>query len=358
MMYSRRSPITVAVTTVALLLLSALTLSVNAAAEEKPLGDGWRLDTDSSRLTFQSVKNNSIVEAHGFAIYDGVIAPDGKAEIRVQLNSVDTGIDLRNVRMRFLFFESFKFPEAVVTTRIDPAALADLATQRRMRMPLEYELDLHGVKQTLQAEVVVTLIADDRVSVATASPITLALEPFGLLDGMKKLEDAAKVQIVPAGSVTFDFVFRPIQRRNENLKLVSAPAAATALETRGVMSREECAGRFEILSRTGSIYFKTGSAQIDAGSEPLLETVLDIAKRCPALDIVVEGHTDSVGSDVTNQILSEARARSVAMYLSERGVGPQRLRAVGYGAARPIAPNDTPGNQARNRRIEFAVASD
>ena len=133
---------------------------------------------------------------------------------------------------------------------------------------------------------------------------------------------------------------------------VSAPAAATALETRGVVSREECAGRFEILSRTGSIYFKTGSAQIDAGSEPLLETVLDIAKRCPALDIVVEGHTDSVGSDVTNQILSEARARSVAMYLSERGVGPQRLRAVGYGAARPIAPNDTPGNQARNRRIE------
>ena len=65
------------------------------------------------------------------------------------------------------------------------------------------------------------------------------------------------------------------------------------------------------------------------------------------------GHTDARGNDTNNLRLSEARAKSVLRYLVDRGVEEERLDARGYGEERPIAPNDTPANLARNRRIEF-----
>lgn len=333
------------------LLLSTGLLASGAAAS--PFGEGWSLDNEASRLTFQSVKNSSVVETSKFATYTGTIDSNGNAEITILLDSVDTGIDLRNVRMRFLFFETFKFPEAKITAKIDPATIADLATKRRIQLPLDYVLDLHGVKQTMTAQTVVTLIADNMVSVASTSPIALAVAPFALDEGIQKLQDAAKVKIVPSGSVNFDFIFRLATA--EPTQAPAAPISA-AVETSGDFSAEECAGRFEILSRTGSIYFKTGSAELDRASSPLLATVVEIVQRCPNLNLIVEGHTDSSGGADLNQRLSENRAASVAAYLTQEGVARDRLTTVGYGEARPVAPNDTVRNKSRNRRIQFTVA--
>lgn len=324
-----------------------------------PFEPGWELDKAASSLTFQSVKNGSKVETSTFESYEGEISPDGIGTIRIKLESVNTGVDLRNVRMRFLFFETFKFPEAVVTVRLDPAALADLPARRRIQLPLTYELELHGIRTTLTAPTVVTLFADDQVSVASAAPISIGLDTFGLLEGMRKLEDAAKVTIVPSGSVSFDFVFRRLSEPAARPLAAAAgqPQASAAVETSGNFSEEECVGRFEILSRTGAIYFRSGSAELDQASLPLLKTVLDIVNRCPGLAIAVEGHTDSAGGDAFNQRLSEARAARVADYLVDNGVGPARVRSVGYGESRPVAPNDTDRNKARNRRIEFTKAN-
>jgi len=116
-------------------------------------------------------------------------------------------------------------------------------------------------------------------------------------------------------------------------------------------------GRFEILSRTGSIQFKSDSAEIADESGQFLETVLDVVQRCPMLDIVVEGHTDSVGRAASNQALSEARANAVAAYLVGEGVEKARISAVGYGEAKPVASNDTARGRRLNRRIEFAAAN-
>src|SRR5690606_28207276 len=107
--------------------------------------------------------------------------PDGRATVRFDLNSVDTGVDLRNVRMRFLFFETFKFPEAVLTATVDPAVFADLATRRRMTHTLPFNLDLHGVSKDMQANVVVTMITDGMVAVSSAAPIFVKADDFGLL---------------------------------------------------------------------------------------------------------------------------------------------------------------------------------
>jgi outer membrane protein OmpA-like peptidoglycan-associated protein len=67
------------------------------------------------------------------------------------------------------------------------------------------------------------------------------------------------------------------------------------------------------------------------------------------------GHTDSIGAKDANLQLSEQRAHAVVKFLSQRGVAAARIEAAGYGDTRPIAPNDTETNRAKNRRIEFRV---
>lgn len=336
-----------------------------ASAQTSPFGEGWKLDLEGSRLIVQSIKKNAIVETGGFAHFDGGIDSSGIATIKVELNSIDTGIDLRNVRMRFLFFETFKFAHATITAAIDPAALEGLAEERRKIIPVEYVLDLHGVQATRKADTVVTLIKDDRVSVASLTPILVSAKDFGLSEGVLKLEEAANVDILPAGSVSFDMVFDRIggalmaaakpMPAPAPTRSAQPPLVRTALETSGNFSAAECIGRFEILSRSGSIFFKSGSAELQAESYPMLDTVLDIVQRCPSLNLEIAGHTDSVGSAPINQALSEARAGSVALYLIKRGVNSTRLAAVGYGETRPVAPNDTQRNRRRNRRIEFSA---
>jgi outer membrane protein OmpA-like peptidoglycan-associated protein len=76
----------------------------------------------------------------------------------------------------------------------------------------------------------------------------------------------------------------------------------------------------------------------------------------PQTTTVVEGHTDSVGSDVYNQKLSERRANAVRdVLVNQYGVGADRVNAVGYGEARPVADNATDSGRAVNRRVEAEV---
>ncbi len=174
-----------------------------------------------------------------------------------------------------------------------------------------------------------------------------------MLEGMRKLEEAASVTIVPSTTVTFDFVFARNGTPAEPTPVAEAAAvlpAAVALEAE-TFDMAACIGRFEILSRTGNIHFASGSARLDRSSAPLLDSI----DRCPELVVEIAGHTDSDGAEAANQHLSEARAASVARYLAEKGVAADRMVSTGYGELRPVAPNDTAENKRRNRRIEFAV---
>jgi outer membrane protein OmpA-like peptidoglycan-associated protein len=345
--------------------LACLALAVAATAQESPFARGWDLDPAASNIRFQSVKNQTKVESSAFAKFTGGIEPDGVASVRVLLDSVDTGVDLRNVRMRFLFFETFRFPEATISVRLTPEMVADLATVRRKTLTLPYAFDIHGVRRQLEAEMVVTLLNDDRVSVASGAPVSIAIADFGLAENIKKLEEAAGgISIIPSATVSFDFVFarRPIE--GAVVAAAEAPAAPVpavttpvALEAAGDLSSEACRARFETLSQTGDIQFRIASARLIPESMPVLAGVVDIVRRCPGMTIEVAGHTDSDGSAATNLALSDARARTVADYLVANGVEPWRIRAVGYGADRPVVPNDSASNKRRNRRIEFAVTN-
>jgi len=80
-----------------------------------------------------------------------------------------------------------------------------------------------------------------------------------------------------------------------------------------------------------------------------------VALGSSSAPVMVEGHTDWVGSDAYNQGLSERRAESVRRYLSEHGVDESRLSTAGYGESRPIASNETREGRALNRRVELLV---
>ena len=134
-----------------------------ATAQDSLFRNGWTLRSDSSTLSFQSVKNETKVETSDFAKFSGSIDETGEAKVVVEVDSVNTKVDLRNVRMRFLFFETYQFPQAVVTLKLDPAQLIDLADVRRKTLTLPFSLTLHGVTNELSAQVAVVLITPDLV---------------------------------------------------------------------------------------------------------------------------------------------------------------------------------------------------
>lgn len=329
-------------------------------AQDNPFSPGWIMNGDASALRFQSVKNATKVESSTFGTYIGAIDETGLATVRVLLDSVDTNVDLRNVRMRFLMFETFQYPEAVITMQIDPAQLTDLADVRRKIITAPYTIELHGVTSEREAEIAVTLLADDVVSVTSATPISLPTADFNLDGGLAKLEEAAKVVIIPSATVTFDFMFNRAPSAQDFAATTTAIAeeagfVSVAMEDDGDFSLEACKGRFEIMSRTDNITFARGSSRLDPTSAPLLDSITEIVNRCPDLAIRIDGHTDSDGAEALNQVLSEERARAVRAYLVEAGVESARVDAIGFGETVPVVANDSPANKQRNRRIEFTV---
>jgi len=103
------------------------------------------------------------------------------------------------------------------------------------------------------------------------------------------------------------------------------------------------------------INFESGSATLTPNSKYELDNLVTGLNAFPTISIEVAGHTDNVGDPSANLALSASRAASVVKYLSDRGISTGRLKPRGYGDSKPLAPNDTPENQAKNRRTEFTI---
>lgn len=101
------------------------------------------------------------------------------------------------------------------------------------------------------------------------------------------------------------------------------------------------------------VTFMSGKAVLTVNSYTILDQVYESLAEWQEVKLEIQGHTDSQGSDVANLKLSQARAEAVRMYLIKKGISPDRLRAVGYGEANPIADNTTAEGRERNRRVEM-----
>jgi outer membrane protein OmpA-like peptidoglycan-associated protein len=124
-----------------------------------------------------------------------------------------------------------------------------------------------------------------------------------------------------------------------------AAIAAVKEETRGT-----------VITLSGSVLFASGKYALLETAMTKLDQVAEALKaQDPEKKMVVEGHTDSQGSDAINQPLSFNRATAVREYLVSRGVAAEKISAIGMSSHRPITDNKTSENRANNRRVEIVI---
>lgn len=105
------------------------------------------------------------------------------------------------------------------------------------------------------------------------------------------------------------------------------------------------------------ILFDVGSAELSTNAMNTLTDLNRVLKKYPKNRIVVQGYTDSTGTDEYNQTLSEQRAQAVYNYLLSGGLKTLSITHVGYGKSNPIASNDTEEGRAKNRRVVLAITA-
>ena len=131
-------------------------------------------------------------------------------------------------------------------------------------------------------------------------------------------------------------------------------------EMRDALAASEAAavrreGELLAITLKGDVTFDLDSDMVRPGLYNELDRIAQIMVKYPQTSILVEGHTDSTGSESYNQQLSERRASSVKNLLVQRGVQEFRINILGYGESRPVATNATSEGRQMNRRVEIRI---
>jgi outer membrane protein OmpA-like peptidoglycan-associated protein len=104
-----------------------------------------------------------------------------------------------------------------------------------------------------------------------------------------------------------------------------------------------------------NVLFATGSANLLPVSADELDRLATLLNQAPDYDVEIAGHTDNVGTEEDNLLLSQQRAASVKAYLVDQGIGENRINTLGYGETRPVDDNATEEGRAKNRRTTFRL---
>lgn len=183
------------------LLTLPLLLAGNAQAH-------WELANSDSTLSFVTIKADNVAEVHTFDQLSGSVGDDGSLEVVIELASVNTLIPIRDERMQNLLFETGMFPQAKVTGTVDLSSVTALAVGSSTRMSVQFNLNLHAQSNLLNADVLVTRLADG-FTVTTVKPLIVNAEPFGLSAGVEALREIAGLsRISLAVPTSFTVVFR------------------------------------------------------------------------------------------------------------------------------------------------------
>ena len=156
--------------------------------------------------------------------------------------------------------------------------------------------------------------------------------------------------LLPIGQ-TYDLVYLSLGRRNVAAKVHVKNEPRLNLKLTMRHEREEVEKPFVL----DDVQFTSGNATLTPESHARLDELVDYMTHKKRSHIEISGHTDNVGKKTANKKLSQQRADAVRDYLVSKGIDASRIKSVGYGDEKPIAPNDTPDGRRENRRIE-AVA--
>ncbi len=170
-----------------------------------PAQADWYLDNESSRLSFISSKAGNFSEVHRFLTLHGRIDKQGAARLRIEMDSLSTGIPVRDERLRSLLFDVEQFPDALVMAQLDLGPMTDLAPGAQLEIRLPVQVQIRDKKHGYMAELLVTRLDMQRFQVVTLAPLVLHAEHFGLEPGIEALRKVARLASislsVPVGAV-------------------------------------------------------------------------------------------------------------------------------------------------------------
>ena len=204
---------------------------------------------------------------------------------------------------------------------------------------------------------------------AIALPACTTLDPYTREERPARAQRQAVIGAAVGGAVGLITGDDSMERKKR--ALVGAGLGALAGAGVGAyMDRQEARLRAELertgvsvtrdgdnitLNMPGNITFAFGSADLNAGFYDVLNSVSMVLAEFDQTVVEVAGHTDSVGTDDANMLLSQRRAQSVVSYLGTRSVRSDRMIAIGGGEGHPIATNDTDAGRQANRRVELTL---
>ena len=168
----------------------------------------WGLNNKASTLSFISTKNASVTEVHTFKELSGSVKNNGKAVLRISLDSVETNIPIRNDRMKQFLFETDRFKDATVELQVDPEKIQSLEAGVSADVPVKGKLNLHGITQEIEARLRVVKMKNNGLEVSTVEPILVSAGLYGMQSGLDKLKEIAKLtSITTTVPVAMNLVF-------------------------------------------------------------------------------------------------------------------------------------------------------
>jgi len=191
-------------------LITAAAIGAFVFAGQMAVSDGhakgWTLDGENSKLAFGSIKKNTVGEVHSFEAISGSVSGDGLAEIKIDLTSLETFIDIRNERiMEFVFGGTVK---ATLTATLDMEEVNALSVGDMAVLDVEGALAFLGATVEIETEMFVARMSETKVLVTTNDMIFVSTEDLGVSAGIDKLMELAKLPgITRTIPVTIRFVF-------------------------------------------------------------------------------------------------------------------------------------------------------
>ena len=213
------------------------------------------------------------------------------------------------------------------------------------------------------------------IAIGAASILALSgCETFDAYTGESKTSSTAKGAGIGAGiGAALAYVKNRNKSSSERKRAILKAAGVGAIAGGGVgyyMDTQEARLRKQLrntgvsVERDGdninlimpsNITFTSGGSTLNSNFFEVMDSVVLVVKEFEKTIIVSAGHTDSQGSDSSNQLLSERRANAVAGYLLQKGVVEARIETIGFGEKQPVADNGTSAGRALNRRVEISL---
>ncbi|MBE1301177.1 MAG: PKD domain-containing protein [Alteromonadaceae bacterium] len=176
--------------------LTDVSNSITITVSEPEVREPFVLDTTRSSLYFVSTKKTHVVETHTFTELSGDISKNGDASLRINLDSVETGIDTRNGRMTEHLFVTSVFPQSEVLLAVDYNQLKSMASGSTATQSISAMLNLHGVSVQIDTVVAISKLDAKTILVQNAEPILLNSQDFGLEAGIETLKSLAGLDVI------------------------------------------------------------------------------------------------------------------------------------------------------------------